>query len=137
MIDQRYMVLRCFRLQDRRPSFCPSDPQVGSQILVRPAVRPTFKQDLRNRNQGFPRGTKVGYQYLLHKYLLMGQKVTFCHHHMTHQQKLLNLKAILRHTTTHPFRYQTQQMTRIWIHVHQIILCRIHLTHDSLSNTKE
>ena len=71
-------------------------------------------------------------RYPLHKHLCMGQ-VTLHHHLITHQQKAWHLNAKLCHATTTPIRYRRYQMTRIQIQVHQILLCQIHLTHQTTS----
>ena len=63
----------------------------------------------------------------------MGQQVTLYHHRMTHNQKSLHLKEILRHATTHPIRYRIYQLTRIQSQVFHILLCGIHLTHQTTS----
>ena len=75
-------------------------------------------------------------RYLIHQYLLMGQQVTLNHHHTTYLQKALHLKEKLLHAIIQPIRYQTCQLTRIHIQVHQILLCRIYLTHQTTSIMK-
>ena len=72
-------------------------------------------------------------QYQLRKHLLMGQKLTLYHYHMTHQQKTWHLKAILCHTKTHTIWYQTYHINRIQIQVPHILLHHIHLTHWMIS----
>ena len=71
-------------------------------------------------------------RYPLHEhFLLMGQQMNLHHHHMTHHQKEWHLKEILRHATSQPIRYQTYQTNWIQIQVCQILLGRIHLTHQT------
>ena len=42
-------------------------------------------------------------------------------------------KEILRHVKIYPIRYCAYQLTRIQTQVCQILLCRIHLTHQTMS----
>ena len=76
-------------------------------------------------------------KYPIHQYLLMGQQVILDHHHMTHQNKLWQIKEILWHATTHPIRYRKHNLNRIQIQVFQILLYRIHMTHLKTSIIKE
>ena len=67
-------------------------------------------------------------QYPYHATLLT-EPVTLHHHQMAnHCQQASHLQEILCHTTTHPNRYHTYQLTLIQTQVFQIILRWTHLT---------
>ena len=54
------------------------------------------------------------------------------HHQMNHHpQQASRLQNIIWHATNHLNRYQTDKITLIQIPVCQILLCRIHLTHQN------
>ena len=76
-------------------------------------------------------------QYTCHQYLLMVVQVALRQNHITNHHKEWHLKKILIHATIHSIQYRTYQLIRIQTQVHQTLLCRSHLTHQTTSIINE
>ena len=70
---------------------------------------------------------------MLHEYLLIEVQVTFHHHLTTHWHKAWQLEDIPSQKTIQPIRYRTYHLTWIHTQVHQILLHRSRMNHQTAS----